>query len=107
MVNFTKRTGEILRESREKQGLFLRQVSALLNIDTAILSKVERGERKAIREQILKIADILGLNKDELLINYLSEKIAYQLIDEDVADKTLRVAEQKVKYLKECKRNGH
>lgn len=107
MANFTKTTGEILRESREKQGLLLRQVSASLNIDTAILSKVERGERKATREQILKIADILGLNKDELLINYLSEKIAYQLIDEDVADKTLRVAEQKVKYLKANKKNGH
>lgn len=107
MANFKKTTGEILRESREKQGLLLRQVSASLNIDTAILSKVERGERKATREQILKIADILGLNKDELLINYLSEKIAYQLIDEDVADKTLRVAEQKVKYLKANKKNGH
>lgn len=99
-MNVTKTTGEILREGREKKGLLLRQVAAFLDIDTAILSKVERGERKATKEQIIKIADILDFKKDELLIHYLSEKIAYELVDEDVASKTLKVAEQRVKYLK-------
>lgn len=104
-MNIKQTTGEILRESREKKGLLLRQVAALLDIDTAILSKIERGERKATKEQIIKLAEILDLNKDELLIQYLSEKIAYDLLDEDVASKTLRVAEQKVVYLKSVK-NG-
>lgn len=98
-------TGEILRKNREKKGLLLRQVAALLNIDTAILSKVERGERKATKDQIIKLADILDLHKEELLIQYLSEKIAYELLGEDLACKTLRLAEQKVVYLKSVK-NG-
>lgn len=98
-----KTTGEILRESREKKGLLLRQVAALLDIDTAILSKIERGERKANKDQILKLADILDLNKDELLVHYLSEKIAYELKDEDVASKTLKVAEERIKYYKQHK----
>ena len=102
-MNVKKTTGEILRESREKKGLLLRQVAALLEMDTAILSKVERGERKATKEQIIKLADILDLNKDELLIQYLSEKIAYELLDEDVANKALKVAEKKVAYLKSKK----
>lgn len=102
-MNVTKTTGEILRERREKKGLLLRQVAALLDIDTAILSKVERGERKATKEQILKLADILDLKRDELLIQYLSEKIAYDLVNEDVAGKTLKAAEQKVAYLKSKK----
>ncbi|PST83188.1 transcriptional regulator [Pedobacter yulinensis] len=102
-MNVKQTTGEILRESREKKGLLLRQVAALLDIDTAILSKIERGERKATKEQILKLADILDLKKDELLIQYLSEKIAYDLVNEDVAGKTLKVAEQKVAYLKSKK----
>jgi hypothetical protein len=72
-------------------------------MDTAILSKVERGERKATKEQILKLADILDLNTQELLIHYLSEKIAYELLDEDVASQTLKVAEERVKYLKSHK----
>lgn len=100
IMNVKKTIGEILRERREEKGLFLRQVSALLEMDTAILSKVERGTRKATKEQIIKLAEILDLDKDELLIQYLSEKIAYELMDEDVATKTLKVAEQKVKYLK-------
>jgi transcriptional regulator with XRE-family HTH domain len=99
-MNVRKTIGEILRENREKKGLLLRQVSALLDIDTAILSKIERGERKATKEIIINVADILDLNKEELLIQYLSEKIAYELLDEDVASKTLKVAEQKVAYLK-------
>ncbi len=102
-MNINQTTGEILRESREKKGLLLRQVAALLEMDTAILSKVERGERKATREQILKLAGVLDLNSQELLIHYLSEKIAYELLDEDVASQTLKVAEERVKYLKSHK----
>ena len=102
-MDINQTTGEILRESREKKGLLLRQVAALVEMDTAILSKVERGERKATREQILKLAGILDLNREELLIHYLSEKIAYELLDEDVASQTLKVAEERVKYLKSRK----
>ena len=99
-MNIHKTIGEILRENREKKGLLLRQVAAMLDIDTAIMSKVERGERKATKEQILKLAKILDLNEEKLLIHYLSEKIAYALVDEEVASQTLKVAEEKVEYLK-------
>ncbi|HPA30345.1 MAG TPA: helix-turn-helix domain-containing protein [Bacteroidia bacterium] len=79
-----KKTGEIIREKREKKRLLLRHVSAQLDIDTAILSKIERGERKATREQITKLAEILELDKESLLIQYLSEKILYEIQDEDL-----------------------
>jgi len=93
-----KTTGEIIREKREKKGLLLRQVSAQLDIDTAILSKIERGERKATREQITKLADILELDKESLLIQYLSEKILYEIQDEDLGIQALKVAEKTIKY---------
>lgn len=80
--------------------MLLRQLAALIDIDSAILSKIERGERKAKKEQIIKIANILEINQNELLIQYLSEKIAYDLINEDIAKETLKVAEEKVEYLK-------
>ncbi len=94
-----KTTGEILRENREKKGLFLRHVSAKLDIDTAILSKIERSERKATKEQIIKLAEILDLNKDDLMIQYLSEKILYEIKDEKLGSKALKVAEQKMKFI--------
>lgn len=93
-----KTTGEILRENREKKGLLLRHVSALLGIDTATLSKIERGERKATREQINKLAAILGINKESLIVQYLSEKILYELKDEDLGIQALKVAEKTIKY---------
>ena len=95
-----KTTGEIIRNQRETKGLLLRQVAAKLDIDTAILSKIERGERKATREQIAKLADILDLKKDDLLIQYLSENIAYEIADDDLAKQALKVAEKKVDYIK-------
>jgi transcriptional regulator with XRE-family HTH domain len=95
-----KTTGEIIREQRETKGLLLRQVAAKLDIDTAILSKIERSERKATRIQIASLAEILDLNRDELLIQYLSENIAYEIADDEFANQALKVAEVKVEYLK-------
>jgi len=99
-VNFfkLKTTGEILREKREKKGLLLRHVSAQLDIDTAILSKIERGERKATRKQITRLAEILEINKESLIVQYLSEKILYELKDEDLGIQALKVAEKKIKH---------
>lgn len=95
-----KTTGEIIRHQRELKGLLIRQVAAQLDVDTAILSKIERGERKPNREQISRLAEILELDKEDLLIQFLSEKIAYEIAEDDFASKTLLVAEEKVEYLK-------
>ncbi|MBP7506553.1 MAG: helix-turn-helix transcriptional regulator [Prolixibacteraceae bacterium] len=93
-----KTTGEIIREKREKRGMLLRHVSAQLDIDTAILSKIERGERKATRDQIIKLAEILEINKESLIVQYLSEKILYEIQDEDLGIQALKVAEKTIKY---------
>ncbi|MES2566258.1 MAG: helix-turn-helix transcriptional regulator [Bacteroidota bacterium] len=92
--------GQIIRIKRESQGLLLRQVAAHLDIDQAILSKIERNERKPTKENIIKISEILNLDKDELLVQFMSDKIAYEIADEDCANRVLKVAEKKVKYLK-------
>ncbi|NVO11434.1 MAG: helix-turn-helix transcriptional regulator [Bacteroidales bacterium] len=92
--------GQIIRNKRENLGLLLRQVSAYADIDQAILSKIERNERKPNRELIIKLAEILKFDKDELLAQYMSDKIAYDIADEDCADRVLKLAEKKIKYLK-------
>lgn len=95
--------GDIIRNKREEKGMLLRQLAAMIDVDTAILSKVERGERKARKEQVEKIAKALNLNEKELMIEYLSEIIAYEIIDEDSAMEVLKVAEDKVKYFRRKK----
>ena len=52
--------GNRIRIIREEQKLLLRQVAPLLDMDTALLSKIERGERQAKKETVLKIAKILN-----------------------------------------------
>jgi len=95
--------GDIIRNKREEKGMLLRQLAAMIDVDTAILSKVGRGERKARKEQVIKIAKALDLDEKELMIEYLSEIIAYEIIDEDSAMDVLKVAEDKVKYFRRKK----
>lgn len=95
-----QQTGDIIRNLREDKKLPLRKVAALLDIDTSYYSKIERGEKKATKEQIHILEDFFELEKDTLMIPYLSEKILYEISDEDCADKVLKVAEERVKYEK-------
>lgn len=93
-------TGEQLRKLRESHGLPLRKVAARLDIDTSILSKIERGERTASRAQILLLARMFNTNEKDLLLNYLSDKVLYELADDDLASEALKVAEKKILYRK-------
>jgi len=93
-------TGDILLAEREKRNLLLRQASALLEIDQAILSKIERNERKVTKEQLYIFAKIYKLNVEELLVLRLAEKIYKNIENEDFPLEALKVAEEKVKYYK-------
>lgn len=90
--------GQILRDARVEKGLLLRHVCAALDVDTAILSKIERNERKATKEQVVKLAQILDLDESELTIQYLSDRILIEIKDEELGMKALKLAEQKIKY---------
>ena len=92
--------GDIIRQQREEKGLPLRIVAGFLNIDQAILSKIERGQRKASKEQVLKLAEYFNVDTEKLLVAWLSDKIVYELTDEEFAEKALKVAEEKIEYLK-------
>ncbi len=94
----TETIGEKLRYIREEKVLPLRKVAALLDIDVAILSKMERGERRITKDVVLKLASIYDYNSKELLINYLSDKILYEIQNEDLGIDALKVAEERVKH---------
>ncbi len=89
---------ELIRTLREKGKYPLRKVAAFLDIDQAILSKIERGQRKLTKEQVIKLADFFNYNEKEMLINFLSDRIIYEIGNEDYAKEALKVAEEKIKY---------
>jgi HTH-type transcriptional regulator, competence development regulator len=92
--------GETIRKLRKEKELPLRTVAAFLDIDQAILSKIERGLRNANREQVVKLAGFFKVSENDLLVSWLSDKLVYEVADEDMALKALQVAEEKVKYYK-------
>jgi predicted nucleotidyltransferase/plasmid maintenance system antidote protein VapI len=90
--------GEIIRKSRLKQKLPLRTVAAYLDIDQAILSKIERGLRRASKDIVVRLAEYYKTDEDRLLVAWLSDQLVYQLEGEENAMKALQVAEDKVLY---------
>jgi transcriptional regulator with XRE-family HTH domain len=96
--------GERIRELREKQKLYLRQVAPLLDMDTAQLSKIEKGLRQLKREQIAIIAEILKTSSDELMTLWLADQIYAVVKDEKLANEAMQVAEQKLNFIKRKKK---
>jgi transcriptional regulator with XRE-family HTH domain len=67
--------GKKIKELREERGLVQRQLSAALEIDTPMYSKIERGERKAKRSQIPIMAQMFEIDEKELLTIWLADKV--------------------------------
>jgi transcriptional regulator with XRE-family HTH domain len=86
-----------IKELRETNNLLQRQVASQLEIDTPMLSKIERGERKAKKEQVILFAKIMKADKDELLTLWLADQIYDVIKDEDLAAKAMNVAQEELK----------
>ena len=67
--------GKKIKELRKERGLVQRQLSAALEIDTPMYSKIERGERKAKRSQIPIMAQMFEVDEKELLTIWLADKV--------------------------------
>ncbi len=91
--------GETIRKLREEKQLPLRAVAAVLGFDLAILSKIERGQRKPTREQVVKLAGYFKVKENDLLVAWLSDKLVYEVEEEEMGLKALQVAEEKVQYI--------
>lgn len=89
--------GQKIRDAREKQHLLLRQVAAYLEVDTALISKAERGERNLNREQVLKLSILLKTSEEELISLWLCDKIIGIVGDDYYALQGIKKAFNKLK----------
>jgi transcriptional regulator with XRE-family HTH domain len=89
-----------IKELREANNLLQRQVASQLEIDTPMLSKIERGERKAKKEQVVLFADLYKVNRDELLTLWLADQLYDVVKDEDMAFKAMDAAQESLKSQK-------
>ena len=92
--------GEQLRKLREKNKLSLRELSSKLNIDSSLIGKIERNERKPSKEFIKQVAKFYKIEEKKMLNEFFSDYIAYKIIEEDIDINILKVAEKKVEYLR-------
>ena len=79
----------------EKQ-LPLRKIAFVLGIDTSTLSKIEKNERSANEKVITQLSKIFEVDKDELKIRFLSDRITNQLINEENGIEVLKEAQKKI-----------
>ena len=90
--------GRKIKELREERGLVQRQLSAALEIDTLMYSKIERGERKAKRSQIPIMAQMFEVDEKELLTIWLADKVLDTVEgEEDVSHDALVYAQKEMK----------
>lgn len=89
-----------LKFVREQKGLSLKQVGTILHIHPSLVNRIENNIRRPTREQLIQLANLYELNRDELLIEWLSDHIAQQLANEELAAPVLRAVEEKIANLK-------
>jgi len=80
----------IIKNARELKGIKTRELAQLIGIDQALISKFENGSRKPTREQVRKIATVLEIDYETLMVAWLKERILYEIGDDYL---TLRAME--------------
>ena len=75
--------GKRIKELRAEQKLLQRQLAAILEIDTPMFSKIERGDRRAKRGQVITLAHQFKVDERELLTLWLADKILDALDGDD------------------------
>ena len=75
MKIFNSDLGKYLRELRQEKGQTLHQVSKVTDVDSPLLSKLERGERLPTAEQIKKLAKHYKVSEADLKIKATAERI--------------------------------
>ena len=95
--------GELLRSLREEAGQTLKTVAEYIEMDTSLLAKIERNERQPTKQIVKQVAEYFQVDEKKLLLEFLSDRIAFQIIEENANMEILKVAEEKVRYFKTIK----
>ena len=90
--------GTLIKELRISKKLKLIDLATQLRMDKGLLSKIENNERRATKDQVEKLIQILDANPKSLHTSWLASKIIYEIENQDYGLEALKVAEQIVKF---------
>ena len=91
--------GNRIKTLREEKQIPQRQLASVLEIDTATYCKIEKGDRRAKREQVFILSELLEVNSKELIRLWSADKVYDIIAEEEEATQILNVvAESIVEY---------
>ena len=89
--------GQKIKELRDTHGVLQRQLASLLEIDTPMFSKIERGDRRAKRTQVIQIANYFNIDEKELLTLWVADKVLDAVEDEEeLKSDAIKVAQSSI-----------
>ena len=92
--------GNKIKELRDEQGLLQRQLAAVLEIDTPMFSKIERGDRRAKREQVIKLAELLHQDENEMLTLWIADKVLDVVKgEEELSNDAINIAQGQINMM--------
>lgn len=96
-----EKLSKILKSKRESKGLLLREVASKIDVDTALISKIENEDRKPTREQLKKLSKTLEIDFITLSTLWYAERIYEEIKDEKNVNDILKKIKKKVNNKKD------
>ncbi|MEI7502282.1 MAG: helix-turn-helix transcriptional regulator [Paludibacter sp.] len=93
--------GNKIRILREEKQIPQRELAAALKIDTATYCKIEKGDRRAKREQVTVLADLLLVESKDLLRLWSADKVYEIIAEEEEATEILSVVAESIEEYKQ------
>ena len=89
--------GQKIKELRLEKWVLQRQLASLLEIDTPMFSKIERGNRRAKRTQVVQIANYFNVDEKELLTLWVADKVLDAVKnEEELKSDAIKVAQSSI-----------
>ena len=92
--------GDKLKSLREERQIPQRQLASGLEIDTATYCKIEKGDRRAKREQVVKLSNLLQTDSKEMLRLWSADKVYEIIADEEDPTQILNVVAESIVHYK-------
>ncbi|MEE9438072.1 MAG: Fic family protein [Saprospiraceae bacterium] len=94
-----KNIGTILKEKRKALDLSMSEISAIINIDQGLISRIERGVRIPTEAQLVTFADLYQMEISSLRKHWLADKIVKAVYGYKEAPEAFLIAEPRIEYL--------
>ena len=86
----------LLKNAREQKNIKTRELAQLIGIDQALISKFENGTRKPTRDQVAKLAQVLEIDYETLMVLWLKERILYEIGDDNLALRAMTMVSEAI-----------